>query len=113
MAGRDIASNLGCEEIRDWFTKTRKGSDTGREARRGKEELEKEKEWELRDKMEVYIFLMQAWFQIQEHCWVVPGESSLKYKGKIMRLCLTIQAAPVNTDDQSSESKAAPREISL
>lgn len=49
MAGRDTPSNLGCEEIGDWFTKKRKGSDTGQEASRRKEELEKKKEQDLRD----------------------------------------------------------------
>lgn len=42
MAERDTPSILGYEEIRDWFTKKRKGSDPGREGSRRKEELEKE-----------------------------------------------------------------------
>lgn len=69
----------------------RRGRDQTQEEKAAEEKKSwRKKKWELRDKMAVYIFffLMQSWLQIQEHCWVIPGQSSLENKGKITHLCV-------------------------
>ena len=125
MAGRDTPSNLGCEDEGLVYLEEKGLRPRKRSPQRKRDAGEREEE--LRDKMEVHIFLRQSWLQIQEHRWVVPGQSSLENNGKITGLCVAIHAAPVNTDDQSScgykdsqerqpnlfESKASPKDLTM